>query len=141
MNTNTDQVSKLTYKTVDNTMRDIALALRDVIQDTPDEGDPEEAYHDLACRLVLKLARNDLTIVPAIRHQQTEAAWRCLDIFTRLLQANPECSYITSVEPEGKFEIYASTDGKTPSMYCQGASVQDAYAQAAQAIAFNGGTL
>lgn len=52
--------------TPDDLMRDLALGLRDVLVETPDscfKDDPEDVFHDLAHRLVLRLS-GTLTIQP-----------------------------------------------------------------------------
>lgn len=69
---------------------------------------------------------------------QEEAAWRTLDILTQWLREHPRCSCVTTVYC-GKFKLTMLTE--TKKIVFQGESIQDVYAQAAQTISFNGGTL
>lgn len=140
--------------TPDETMNLITAALRDAIWDTPDashlEDSPEDVYRDLAARLVLRLSKDRLTVVPVVpsdvaRREEIaradgEAAMRVLDIFTGWLTGHPERHFVTGVDRSGKFEIIARTGGQTAG-YFRGESVRDAYAQAAQTISMNGGAL
>lgn len=134
----------------DETMRELAECMRDAIWDTPDasrlEDSPEDVYHDLACRLILRLARKQLTltsVVPPADQIETElakGAKRILGIFTEWLKAHPERHFVTGVDQSGRFEIILRSSGQTCG-YFRGESVQDAYGQAAQTISFNGGSL
>jgi hypothetical protein len=127
---------------IDDMMSEIAVSLRDVINETPEKVDeaPEEFYNDLACRLVLKLARHRLTIVPALSASTGDAAVRILDIFNGWLKDHPERHYITRFDTSGKFEIVLRVDGQVKG-FLQGDAIQDAYGQAAQVISFNGGSI
>jgi hypothetical protein len=120
--------------TLNKTMSTLAEGLRDVIRDTPtDPGEPEDAHTDLATRLVFRLARGGLTIVPAVPSAgYVEAASRIFVILTRWLSADPERSYATSVTPSGLFEVRLITPHET--RVFGGKTVQDAYAQAAQTL-------
>ena len=136
-------------KALDNQLHALADGLRDVIQETSESylrESPENAYTDLACRLLLRL-RETLTILPVtqvatarIRDGQLKAAARIFDIFTRWMLEHPEYSYSTDVGASGKFELTFKKSGTTQAFF-QGESIQDAYAQAAQVIDFNGGLL
>jgi len=127
---------------LDEMMREFAAGLKDVIEDTELaylERDPEEAFTDLTCRLIFRL-RGRVTIVPAptntdrVRKAQMEAATRTLNIFTDWLRKHPECSYTTRISASGKFQFALKTPRGAHLFF--GESVQDAYAQAAQAINF-----
>src|SRR6185369_7578100 len=83
---------------LDDMIRELAAGLRDVIENTDTaylEKDPEEAFIDLACRLVFRV-REKITVTPVpsaeertrIRH--ADAAARIFDIFTEWMRANPE---------------------------------------------------
>jgi|WetSurMetagenome_2_1015567.scaffolds.fasta_scaffold135095_2 hypothetical protein len=79
------------------------------------------------------------------RDDQSEAAQRIFDIFTRWMLANPRCYYTTGINwKTGKFEMEVFPDrflhGK-PLAHFQGETIQDCYAQAAQTIEFKGGNL
>ncbi len=129
--------------TLDDTMRALALALRDTLDETSSdalEKDPEEAYEDLVCRFVLKLSRRNLTICPAVDAKYGKAAMRIFEIFTGWFDGRPERHYITGVDRSGKFEIIVREAGATTA-YFRGETIQDAYAQAAQTISFNGGSI
>lgn len=134
---------------LDNQIRELAAGLRDVISETDDdylEKSPNEAFEDMAARLVLRLSKS-LTILSVAqakvletRVAQAEAAQRILDIFTRWMHEHPECHYVTGLGSKGQFELTVRSSGETKA-YFQGGSIQDAYAQAAQTINFNGGEL
>ncbi len=116
---------------------EISLALRDVLRDTFDA--PEEAFEDLACRLVLRLIKSGLTVSPTkpeeiFKIAQGEAAKRIFAILTVWLAEHPkDRALITNSSPSGKF--YASlTDSNTTCGFFTGVSVQDALAQAAQTV-------
>lgn len=134
--------------TLDSSTRDISASLRDAIAATDAaalEKDPEEEFIDFACRLVLQLQKRGLTIVSIptreeqIQISQSKAAARILEILTTWMRANPGCSFDTRKSESGKFQIVVKTPKSTELFF--GESVQDAYAQAAQTINFNGGTL
>jgi len=79
------------------------------------------------------------------RDDQSEAAQRIFDIFTRWMLANPRCYYTTGINwSTGKFEMEVFRDrflyGKSFAHF-QGETIQDCYAQAAQTIEFKGGNL
>lgn len=131
---------------LDDMTRELAAGLKDAIDEIDLEclkRDPEEAFVDLACRLIFRL-RAALTIVPApnpeerIRVAQSEAATRTFNIFTHWMLKHPGASYDTRMSDSGKFQIVV----KTPDA-CQrirlffGETVQDAYAQAAQTLSFD----
>lgn len=128
-------------------MKEIAAGLRDVIHDTPLtylKEHPEDAYTDLANRLILRLSGALLTIVPTqdeivtrIQGQQIQAARRIFEIFTRWMQEHPGRHYVTGIHSSGRFEIIMREGGETIA-YFQGFSAQDACAQAAQAICLDG---
>lgn len=133
--------------TLDGMTRALAAGLRDVIEATSTaylREDPEDAFIDLAARLIFRL-REELTVVPIphaaerARIMQADAAARIFDIFTRWMKAHPGRSYETRISASGKFQVVVKTKGGTQLFF--GGDVQDAYAQAAQAIDFNGGTL
>lgn len=139
--------------TLDDMMALITVSLRDAIWDMPEarlEDAPEDVYRDLAARFILKLARQELTIVPAvplevarqaeIARAQGAAAARIFEIFTTWLNAHRDCRFVTSTSPSGAFEIIMRSDKQTFGYFC-GGSIQDAYAQAAQTVSFNEGEL
>jgi hypothetical protein len=74
-----------------------------------------------------------------IRTDQANAAKRILSILTDWMRHNPECSCTTKIGASGRFQVILTTPENTESFF--GQSIQDAYAQAAQTIDFNGGTL
>lgn len=122
---------------------ELSAGLRDVIQETDIaflKREPEEAFIDLACRLIFRL-RATLTIVPVpgpeerIRIAHTEAATRIFNIFTHWMLKNPGCSFATRISPTGKFQVVVKTPKETRLFF--GETVQDAYAQAAQTIGFD----
>ena len=143
---NTDQVKPSEDTPLDDIMISLAASLRDVMQATPEDvliENPEDVYTDLALRLVLRLARERLTIVPSIQNEHDMAARRIFDVFTRWMQKQPWIYCDTCFNPlSGKFEI-TLTDAVNDEIrgFFQGESIQDAYAQAAQTIALSGGTL
>jgi hypothetical protein len=119
---------------------ELAAALRDTIDETDSahiDQDPEEAFVDLACRLILRL-RGKLTVVPSLTSDAGAAA-RIFRIFTGWMRAHPRCSYDTRISASGKFQIVVKTPTGTHLFF--GETVQDAYAQAAQAVLFSEGTL
>ena len=130
---------------LDDMTRELAAGLRDVIEETDSaylERDPEEAFTDLAYRLIVRLQAS-LTVVPtmsAIRLGKLEAASRIFAILTKWMRAQSGRSYDTRISESGKFQIVL----KTPDA-CQrirlffGDDLQDAYAQAAQTICFDEG--
>jgi hypothetical protein len=131
-------------KTVNSTAHDLAAALRDAITATERaalESNPEEAFIDLAGRLVRKLHARGLTVLALpTREDQMQAgldaaAARALDIFTKWMRAHPECSYDTRKSASGKFQVVVKTPRGVQLFF--GDDVQDAYGQAAQAIDFN----
>ena len=129
--------------TREDMIRDLAAGLRDVIRGASDEyvkEDPENAFIDLACTLMLRL-RGKLTVVPTshVHLEHAEAAMRILDILTRWMKANPGCSYTTKISETGTFQIVVNTSNG-PKLFF-GENLQDAYAQAAQTINFSRGKL
>jgi hypothetical protein len=123
-------------------IRKLALELRGALDDTPSDAtlDPEEVYQDLACRLVLRLSRQNLTIMPGTDATMSAAAVRIFDIFTEWLKGHPERHFVTGKNPSGKFEVIVRERGETKAFF-QGESIQDAYGQATQVISFNGGSI
>lgn len=128
---------------LDDMTRELSAGLRDTIQETDIsflKREPEEAFIDLACRLIFRL-RATLTIVPVpgpeerMRVTQAEAATRIFNIFTHWMLKNPGCSFATRISPTGKFQIVVKTPQSTRLFF--GETVQDAYAQAAQTICFD----
>jgi len=133
-------------------MNELAHALKEVIGET-DEGyleqEPEDAYTDLAARLVFRLSKGSLTVAPVVpaetaRREEIErtrgaAAARIFGILTEWMLGHPERHCISGVDRSGKFEVIVRTGGETRA-YFQGVTVQDAYAQAAQTISFEGVT-
>jgi hypothetical protein len=77
--------------------------------------------------------------VPAIQAAQNAAAKRIFDIFSTWMQMQPDRSFVTRLDKD-KFEVLTVSPNGVQAFF-QGADVQDAYAQMAQTIAFNGGTL
>ena len=135
---------------LDTATQDIAASLRDAIASTDAaalERDPEEEFIDFACRLVLGLQKRGLTIVSIptreeqIQIAQDKAASRILEILTNWMRKNPRCSFDTRKSESGKFQIVVKTPESPVSQLFFGESVQDAFAQAAQTINFNGGEL
>jgi len=127
--------------------RELAASLRDAIEGTDIsylKEDPEDAFIDLACRLIFRL-RASLTVVPTpdpeerARIAHAKAAMRIFSILTIWLKVHPECSYTTQISASGTCQLVMKTPTETKLFF--GTSVQDAYAQAAQTIDFNGGTL
>lgn len=125
-------------------MRELAAQLRDVIQETDNafiEKEPEDAFLDLAARLVLRLSRQQIEVVQAHQHAHGAAAKRIFDIFSTWLQMQPDRTYVTSFdEKSGKFEVFTVSPNGLQAFF-QGADVQDAYAQMAQVLSFSGGAL
>lgn len=138
-------------KTLEDTLQAVAAALRDAIRDTPDSAaaePPEEVHTDLACRFLLRLARQGATILPTskaaapnVAAKRAEAAERTLAVLTGWLLDHPECSYVTEVAPAGTFEVTFLDRDDEVRAYFSGTSVQDAYAQAAQTLILDGGAL
>jgi hypothetical protein len=133
---------------LDTATQDIAASLRDAIASTDAsalERNPEEEFIDFACRLVLGLQKRGLTVVvmptreEQIQLDQEHAAARILEIFTTWMCKNPGCAFDTRKSESGKFQIILKTNPGVQLFF--GESVQDAYAQAAQTINFNGGEL
>jgi hypothetical protein len=133
----------------DTLIRELATELQDTIRNLDKSHlreNPEEEFTDLAARLVLKLQRKAITIVPLptaaeqMESTRGSAAQRIFDIFTDWLQGHPERHFITRFDSSGKFEIVMRVDGQVKG-FLQGESVQDACGQAAQVISFNGGSI
>jgi hypothetical protein len=80
-----------------------------------------------------------MTLAELARLAKGDAAMRIFDILTHWLHEHPECSYSTGIGPSGA--VVVSFIHKGQKTLFRGASIQDAYAQAAQAIDFNGGEL
>jgi hypothetical protein len=127
-----------------STARDLAASLRDAITATDRsalENDPEEAFIDLAGRLVRRLHACGLTVLALpTREDQIQAnldaaAARILNILTKWMRAHPECSYDTRKSPSGKFQIVLKTPRGVELFF--GDDLHDAYAQMAQTIDFN----
>jgi len=138
--------------TPNDMIKELAHALKEVIGDS-DEGyleqEPEDAYVDLAARLVFRLSKGALTISPVVPAETTrreeikrnhgEAATRIFGIFTEWMLGHPERHFISGTDRSGKFEVIVRAGSETRA-YFQGATIQDAYAQAAQTISFEGVT-
>lgn len=135
----------MNMNTADDVIRELAAGLRDLIREAPMaylESDPENAFVDLASRFVFRL-REKLTFVPAsqsVRNEEAEAALRILNIFTQWMIEHPDHGFSTVRESSGKFSVSVMATPKLKA-YFQGGSVQDAYAQMAQTIVFNEGSL
>lgn len=131
--------------TLDDLTRELAAGLRDVVHDIPDshfKEDPEEAFIDVAVRLLFRL-RATLTVVPVraaklerIEQAERDAASRTLGILTKWLKAAPGRSIETRVSASGKVQVVVKTPETESTRLHFGESVQDAYAQAAQTIDF-----
>lgn len=134
--------------TLHDTMQAVASALLDAIRDTAD-GDavepPAEAHTDLACRFVLRLQRQGVTVLPtdkaAVARAQQSAAQRTLDALTRWLHEHPGCCYVTELAPSGRIEVTFLERDDEVRAFVAGSTAQDAYAQAAQALILDGGAL
>src|SRR5574337_742638 len=124
-------------------MRDLAATLRDLIREADDtyiKEDPEDAFVDLAAKLISRLSQRQLTFVPVLRGAQNEAARKIFDIFSTWLQMQPDRVYVTRLnEASGKFEVTTISPNGVQAFF-QGCDVQDAYAQMAQVLLFNGGS-
>jgi hypothetical protein len=127
----------------DTMMRDLSEALHDVLRETDDsyiEKDPEDAFVDLAARLVHRLSGR-IALVPVPHQAKTEAAKRIFDVFTTWMQMQPDRAYVTRLnETSGKFEVTTLSPNGVQAFF-QGSDTQDACAQMAQVLLFNGGTL
>jgi hypothetical protein len=132
--------------TPDILIRELATELQDAIRNLDESHlreNPEEEFVDLAARLVLKLKRKAITIVPAptaaeqMESTRGAAAQRIFGIFTDWLYGRPGRHFITRFDSSGRFEIVMREDGAVKAFFL-GESVQDAYAQAAQTISFEG---
>ena len=142
--------------TPDDMIGELASELQYVFRNL-DEGylheHPEDAFINLAARLVLRLKKTTFVPVPSratmLQRAEGEAALRIFDILTVWLRKHPKMRCVTCFTPEGKFEFMAldTVDGVMPYprtqtfAFFQGESVQDAYAQAAQTIEMNEGAL
>jgi hypothetical protein len=127
----------------DTMMLDLASTLRDVLRETDDsyiEKEPEDAFVDLAARLVLRLS-DKIAFVPSIRHKQNEASRRIFDIFTTWMQMQPDRVCVTRLaETSGRFEATVISPNGIQA-YFQGEDVRDAYAQMTQVLLFEGGAI
>lgn len=141
MKTEIDQAPRAAAETM---MHELAAQLRDVLRETDDafiEKEPEDAFLDLAARLVLRLSRQQIEVVQAPQHAHGAAAKRIFDIFSTWLQMQPDRTYVTRLdEKSGKFEVFTVSPNGLQAFF-QGADVQDAYAQMAQVLSFSGGAL
>lgn len=142
------------HMTPEEVIQELAAALRDVIAETDEsylKKDPEDAYTDLACRLVFKM--RSITVVPVrskpldaetrIQRSYANGALRIFEILSRWLKEHPR-ALETGVNDKGRFEVTLTelvANGYEVKGFFQGESVQDAYAQAAQTLEFNGGDL
>lgn len=127
---------------LDETTQALAAVLCDLIREVDDsyiKEDPEEAFVDLAAKLVLRLSRKQLTVLPAMQAAQNAAAKRIFDIFSTWLQMQPDRSFVTRLD-KGRFEVLTVSPNGLQA-YFQGGDVQDAFAQMAQVIFFEGGAL
>jgi hypothetical protein len=121
--------------------RDLAASLRVSITATDQAAlaeDPEEAFIDLAGRLVRELHKRGLTVVALpTREEQlnvvmAKAAARSLEIFTEWMRENPGCSYLTRMSVSGKLQVVVKTPAGTQLFF--GGDIQDAYGQASTTI-------
>jgi len=137
------QASNRPLTAVDTMMRDLAESLRDVLQETDDayiEREPEDAFVDLAARLVHRLS-DKITLVPTTQHKHNEASRRIFDIFTTWMQMQPDRACVTRLdEASGRFEATVISPNGIQG-YFQGGDVRDAYAQMAQVLLFEGGAI
>jgi hypothetical protein len=132
-----------TPSALDETTQALAAVLCELIREVDEsyiKDNPEDAFIDLAAKLVLRLSRRQLTVVPAIQAAQADAAKRIFDIFSTWLQMQPDRSFVTRIDESGKLEVLTVSPNGIQAFF-QGSDVQDAYAQMAQTIAFNGGAL
>lgn len=134
----------------ETTIRKFTDALHDVILHDIDEAylkkEPEKAFRDAACQLLLRLQRADLTVLPAekaIVNQHAEAAVRIFDTLTQWMQANRTLGVEFIICPDTVSEKLGLTvtRGDKIAAFSQGSSIQDACAQVAQTIICNEGTL
>ncbi len=132
---------------VNDMLRELAAGLRHVIEETDTsylERDPEEAFVDLANRLVVRL-QDKLTVVPTpSRAEKTQldnaaAAGRIFEILTQWMRECPGCTYRIKTSASGKFQIAATTAEGTKVFF--GGTAQDVHAQLAQTVHFNEGKL
>jgi hypothetical protein len=142
--------------TSEDVIHELAEALRDTINEIDElyvRANPESAYLDLACKLIFRM--KTVTIVPVraqvesreaeIRQAEGEGAVRIFEALDRWLRAREAGvrSIEMGVNAEGKreikmFEASLSNDGYEVKGFFQGESLQDACAQAAQVVLFNG---
>lgn len=128
---------------LDDTTRTLAAVLCELIQEADEsyiKDEPEDAFTDLAAKLVLRLSRNQLTVAPSARVSRDEAARRIFDIFSTWLQMQPDRAYVTRLNEEGKIEVTTLSPNGVQAFF-KGGDVQDAYAQMAQVLLFNGGAI
>jgi hypothetical protein len=128
---------ELFARAYDGTVPAVAEALRDVIRGAdPSPEDPEGAFVDMACQLVLELSRRAFAIVPTDEREHPKAAERTFNVLTRWLTAHPGACYASKLDEGAKlpFLFFVHTPEITHTF--RGTSAQDAHAQAAQAIEF-----
>jgi seryl-tRNA synthetase len=140
--------------TSEDVIHELAEALRDTINEIDElyvRANPESAYLDLACKLIFRM--KTVTIVPVhaqvesreaeIRQAEGEGAVRIFEALDRWLLAREAGarSIETGVNVAGRREI-TMTEGANTNYevkgFFQGESLQDACAQAAQVLLFNG---
>lgn len=128
--------------TPDELVGEFAAALRDVIAEADEsylQRDPEEAYLDLGCKLIFRLA-GKIALIPkkeADRMTSAFAAQRTLAILTRWLLSNPKRNYGTRIDDDGKIELSMNdVDSDKPVRIFRGRSVQEIYAEGAQILEF-----
>lgn len=130
---------ELFARSYDGTMPALAEALRDVIraaEPSPD-ADPEDAFVDMACELVLALSRRAYAIVPIDEREQPKAAERTFHILTRWLSEHPGACYISKIDQEpAKLPFLFFVHAPEKTFTFRGLEAQDAHTQAAQAIMF-----
>jgi len=123
---------------IDEISADVAEALGEVIGEMPelDEGcEPSDVFEGLALRLILRLSTSVAilplrTVAPIFQDEIDRSARRALDLFTEWL-SRTESTITTGVE-DGRFFV------RINGVKFSGTSVQDAYAQAASALALEG---
>jgi hypothetical protein len=133
-----------TPSALDETTQALAAVLCELIREADDsyiKENPEDAFVDLAAKLILRLSRKQLTVASASQHAGAEAAKRIFDVFTTWMQMQPDRAYVTRLnETSGKFEVTTLSPNGIQAFF-QGGDVQDAYAQMAQVLLFSGGKL
>lgn len=141
MHTTPAEKQELFKRSYDGTVHALAEALRDTIRSVSEkylEEDPENAFVDMACQLVLELSRRALVVLPIDRREGPEAAERTLLILTDWLRRHPDCTYTTKIDRSEPLPFQFEIIGPTRTFTFRGLSAQDTYAQAAQAMVLEG---